>query len=386
MTRPDGKPIRIIYPLYDLQSSSLSNWLMGILRRLDPKHFKVDFLLHNPSPGYFAEEARDLGARIIYCPNPAALWTYIPEFKKIIRDYGPYGVIHCHMSNLSFHMMIAHDAGIPVRISHIHMEWLKGAKGIGLKPKLKWLFYRYLNPSLMIKYSSGILAVSKQAAQSTLGPKIKSARNIEILPCGLELDDFDRNIDRGKIRQEFQIPESALVIGHAGRFSWEKNQSFLIKLAKEIEKVEPNMRLLLLGEGPLQEQIKVEAVKANLSQKVIFAGHRPDIPEIMRGAMDVFVFPSLFEGLGMALVEAQASGLPCIVSENILDEAICTDFLVQRISLEGPVQSWVSAILNTRGNNLEANRIRALEAIKNTFFNINKNVERLKILYARSLS
>ena len=367
--------------MYDLTSGALTNWLMGVLRRLDRQRFQADFLVHNPKPGYFDEEARSLGARIISCPNPRLLWTYLPRFKRILREYGPYQVVHSSQGNCAFHMLLARQAGVPVRITHIHTEFIKWARGNRLKTLLKKLFYRYLNAYWIMEHSTLILTVSREAAAATLGPPFNSFKQTEILPCGIELDAFSERVDETKVREELGIPASALVIGHAGRLAWEKNHLFLVEIAAEVNRHEPDMRLLLLGEGPMRREIVAAAARAGLADKVIFTGLRPDVPRFMLGAMDVFVFPSYFEGLGLALVEAQAAGLPCIAADTIVESAVVVKPLVQRLSLHDSVSTWARAVCGVKGTKSDSTRAEALQTLEKSSFNIENNAARLQELY-----
>ena len=380
--RSMSKTIRILYPLYDLSTGALGNWLIGVLRRLDRQRFQVDLLVHNLSPGYFDDEARSLGARIITCPNPSFLWTYLPNLSKILRQFGPYDVIHSNHGCCAFHMLLARQYGIPVRITHIHSEFIKWARGNRLKTLLKRLFYRYLNAYWIMKYSTLILTVSREAAAATLGPSFNSFKQTEILPCGIELDAFSQRVDETKVREELGIPASALVIGHAGRLAWEKNHLFLVDIAAEVNRHEPDMRLLLLGEGPMRREIVAAAARAGLADKVIFTGLRPDVPRLMLGAMDVFVFPSYFEGLGLALVEAQAAGLPCIAADTIVESAVVVKPLVQRLSLHDSVSTWARAVCAVKGTKSDSTRTEALQTLEKSSFNIENNAARLQELYS----
>lgn len=378
-----SKPIRILYPLYDLNSGPLSNWLMGILRRLDRKRFQVDFLLHNPLPGYFDQEARSLGARIIICPNPRLLWTYLRNFTKIMREYGPYDVIHSCIGNVAFHMRIAHYLHVPIRISHIHANFIRWDKGSSSKPSpLKILFFKSLSPYWITRYSTLVLTITKEAARATLGRNFKFLTRWEILPCGIELDSFTERVDQKRVREEVGIPESAFVIGHVGRFAWQKNQIFAVKIAAEINRYEPNVRLLLVGDGILRPEIEAETARMGLADKVIFTGLRGDVPQLMLGAMDAFLFPVHFEDLGMVLIEAQAAGLPCIVSDNIVEEAVVVKPLVKRLSLNESASTWAKAVLSVKNDKSDLMRAKALQTLEKSYFNIDINVDKLQELYS----
>ena len=376
--------IRILYIVYDMNNGALMNWLIGILRRINREQFQVDFIVHDCRPGYFDNEVRKLGAKIICCSNPRYFWSYIPFFKKLLLEYGPYDVIHSNLGNCGFHVYIAKQVGVPLRISHLHTEFFKSAKGWGLRAKLKWLFYRYFNTLLIAKYSTLAFTVSSEAAKGSLGSYLQAIKCLE-LPCGIELEPFKKQVDSKSVRQELGIPETAFVIGHAGRLEWEKNQVFLIKIAKEVNRIDPNMRLLLIGDGPDKTQLETEAANSGLSHKVIFTGIRSDVPRLMLGAMDVFVFPSNYEGLGLALVEAQAAGLPCFISNNIVNEAVIVEPLVQRLSLHDSPFTWAMAISAVKGIKSESTRADALRTLEKSLFNIDNNVRRLQEIYSEFL-
>ena len=378
-----NKRIHILFPLYDLSSGAIPNWLMGVLRRLDMQRFKVDFLIHNLSPGDYYEEARRLGARIIMLKKPRSYWTYIPQFKKILKEYGPYDVIHSHIGHLPLHLRIAAHCGVPHRIAHIHADFGKGAtpSDWSLKNLAKRFFYQVLSPYWIARYSTLVLSVSREAAEASLGSYLPSIPRWEILPCGIEFGAFKTAVNPGAVRQELGIPESAFVIGHAGRLEWEKNHFFLVKIVREINRHEPNMRLLLVGDGPLRAQIEAEAAKAGLSDKVIFTGLRSDVPRLMLGAMDAFVFPSHFEGLGIALIEAQAAGLPCIISDKIVETAVVVQALVKRLSLNDPPSTWAAAASALKGVKSESARTEALRILEKSLMNIENNAAKLQELY-----
>ena len=317
------------------------------------------------------------------CPNPRLLWLYLPNFTKILREFGPYDVIHSCIANVAFHMKIAHHLGIPVRISHIHANFIRWAKGSSSKPNpLKILFYKSLSPYWIRKHSTLILTITKEAANATLGRNIKFLKRLEILPCGIELNSFNDKVDQKSIRKELGIPDSAFVLGHVGRFAWQKNQIFAVKIAAEINRYEPNVRLLLVGDGPLRAEVEAAAARAGLADKVIFTGLRADVPQLMLGAMDAFVFPVHFEDLGMVIIEAQAAGLPCIVSDTIVESAVVVKPLVQRLSLHDPVSTWARAVCAVKGTKSDSTRANALQILDKSYFNIDNNVDRLQYLYS----
>lgn len=171
----------------------------------------------------------------------------------------------------------------------------------------------------------------------------------------------------------------ACVIGHVGRFHEQKNHGFLAEIAAEIAKREPLMRLLLIGDGPLRSTVEQQIAQLGLSNKVIFAGIRSDVPRLMSGAMDVFVMPSLYEGLPVVAIEAQAAGLPVLVSDTITDELPAVGRMVHRLSLNTPPSVWADMTL--RLHSMEKDRNEALRNIDTSLFNITRSIPELERCY-----
>ena len=158
---------------------------------------------------------------------------------------------------------------------------------------------------------------------------------------------------------------------------------FLLEIAAEVAAREPNLRLLLIGIGSLRPEIEQKAAQMGLADRVIFLGARPDVPRIMSGLMDIFLFPSLYEGLGLVLIEAQAAGLPCIFADTVPEEADLVSSLVQRLSLAQSAAVWAETVLVTRADTSRIDSIDALEIVSQSVFNIDVNVTELTKFYQR---
>ena len=179
-----------------------------------------------------------------------------------------------------------------------------------------------------------------------------------------------------KKRKELGIEDNSFVVGHVGRFADVKNHLFLLDVFIEISLSRPSAELLLVGDGELRSKIEEKAAELRLKNKVIFTGDRSDVNELMM-VMDVFVFPSKYEGLPVTLVEAQCSGLPCLVSDMIPSDSILIKELVQVCSLQDPASDWADAALQCRNEN----RIACAEKIKEAGFDIEKNAKWLEEFY-----
>ncbi|MEO0688626.1 MAG: glycosyltransferase family 1 protein, partial [Cyanobacteria bacterium J06649_11] len=332
----------------------------------DRDAFHMDFLVHTTEKCAYDPEIRALGSKVIPCLNSSQPWLYARNFQTILSDNEPYDIIHSHVHHFSgFVLLLAKRAGIPVRIAHSHLDSSVVESKSGLYRRL----YLGLTKALIARNATVGLAASNQARQDLFYQTKTSKQRWQLLPCGVNLEKFTDEINPQQLRVDNGIPSDAFVIGHVGRFHPQKNHQFIIDIAAEVAKKEPKMRLLLVGEGDLAPDIKKKVMLMGLNDKVIFAGSRSDVPELMMGAMDAFLFPSLYEGLGLVLIEAQAAGLQCILSDTIPEEADVVKPLMQRMSLSQPAYSWAEAILATRKTE-NVTKQEAINCMKQSSFNI----------------
>ncbi len=367
---------RILHVLRCLDYGGAETWLLNVLRHIDRKRFKMDFTVHAARPGAYDEEVRRLGARIIPCLiNHRRPWRFARRFKHILREYGPYDVVHSHVHHYSgFVLRWAHQAGVPMRIAHSRSLLPAGS------PTPLRRIYLCLMKRWVARYATAGLAVSGKAAEALYGPDWKQDPRWRVFARAIDLEPFSRNVDRDVVRREQGIPSQALVLGHVGRFVWEKNHEFLIKIAAEVTRRQSDTRLVLVGDGPLRSEIQRKAAGLGLADNVIFTGSRSDVPRLL-GTMDVFVFPSLQEGLPGAVLEAQAAGLPCILSDGVTTEADVVGPLVQRVGLDRPASVWADAILASQQTEPPLTRNEALKTMQNSPFNIVTGTRALERCY-----
>jgi len=186
------------------------------------------------------------------------------------------------------------------------------------------------------------------------------------------------------MRTALGIPADAYVIGHTGRMVEQKNHRFLIQIFAEVARREPNTWLLLLGDGPLRGTIESQVREMGLSDRVIFAGVRSDVPQLMQCAMDQFLFPSLFEGLPLVGMEVQAAGLPMIVADTVTPEVAVIPSLITWLSLSSPVSVWADAVQSVREGGVTVPKDLALQALEMSPFNIERGVKELESVYSQS--
>ncbi|MGA9382762.1 MAG: glycosyltransferase family 1 protein [Phormidium sp.] len=373
------RPIRILHVVSQMVRGGIETWLMHVLRHIDRDRFLMDFLVLTTKPGDYDEEIRALGSRIIPCPldrwNP---WSFATNFQRILREYGSYQIVHSHPHHFSGYVLrLAQQAGVPIRIAHSHNDSSLLQTQAGL--------YRHLYFSLMKhwidRYATLGLGCSRTAVAALFGANWESDPRWQILYYGIDLRGFQDAIDPVAVRAELGIPKDAFVIGHIGRFADQKNHLFLLKIVAEVAKQKPETYLLLIGDGVLRKRIEQEVKKLGLAEKVIFAGVRSDVVRLMRGAIDVFLFPSLYEGLPLVSLEAQAAGLPCLLSNVITEEVDIIKPLVQRLSLSQSVSIWADAVLSVFQTRSSINQPEALSVIAESPFNIQNGINNLTIFY-----
>jgi len=380
MTQPalGQRPIRILHLLKAMDRGGVETWLMNVLRSIDREQFQMDFVVESSHPAPYDNEARALGSKVIPCANPRQPWRYAPIFRQILRENGPYDIVHSHGRHYSgFILWLAQQQGVPVRIAHGHNDTYapQAYRGV-VRP-----FYLTATKRWIGRYRTVGVACSEKAAVDMFSLRWKTDPTCRILYCGVDLAPFADSVNSAEVRAEFNIPKDAFVIGNVGRLTPQKNHPFLIEIAAAVAKCEPNMRVLLVGVGALRAEIEEQATRLGIADRVIFAGSRTDVPRLLRGAIDVFLFPSLFEGLGLALIEAQAAGLPCIISDVVPHEADVVKPLIQRLSLASPASVWADSVLATRNVQSVVQRQEALAIVEGSPFSIEDSCRQLARLY-----
>ncbi|HXG09742.1 MAG TPA: glycosyltransferase family 1 protein [Gemmataceae bacterium] len=373
-------PVRILHVVGAMNRAGVETWLMHVLRHIDRERYRMDFLVHTDRPGDYDEEIRRFGARLLVCPHHRRPWAYARRFRQILRECGPFDVVHSHVHLFSgFVLRLASAAGIPLRIAHSHSDTTRVEAAAGVLRR----GYRRLMRRWIRKYATVGLACSRKAAAALFGPDWERDGRWRVHYCGIDLEPFRQVVDRLAVRAEFGIPPDAWVLGHVGRFHPAKNHSFLVEIAAEVARCRPDMRLLLVGDGPLRPQVEQRIAALGIADKVILAGRRPDVPRLLLGAMDVFVFPSHHEGLPLVVLEAQAAGLPVVMSDQVTDEVCLIEPLVRRLSLQHSAEEWARSTLVA--GRLEIALAEARERVAASAFNIRMGVATLSHLYASSV-
>ncbi|MCV9884812.1 glycosyltransferase family 1 protein [Metabacillus halosaccharovorans] len=330
-----GSPIRVLHVVVNMNRGGAETLIMNLYRNIDRSKIQFDFLTYKE--GVFDQEIMDLGGKIHRIPyiTDGGHFHYIKNLKQFFKANNHYKIVHSHMDKMSgFVLKAAKNVGIPVRIAHSHNTQSEG----GFAAKL----YKEYAGSNIEKSATHYLACSNLAAKWLFKNKAVSSK---LLKNGIETEKFtfSKKI-RDKVRGELRVEEDILVLGHVGRFNHQKNHLFLIDIFHELNKVEPKSVLVLVGDGTLRSDIEEKVKSLRLEEKVKLLGVRSDINSLLQ-AFDVFVFPSLHEGLPVTLIEAQGAGLPCLISENITEEVDLKMDLVKFLPVHNK-NVWIEEIIN----------------------------------------
>ena len=311
--------------------------IMNYYRNIDKSKIQFDFLCDEDSTNIPYEEIESLGGRVILIPPYQKPFKYHKELKRILKE-NKYEIVHSHISTMSlFSLFAAKCAGVKVRIAHSHSttnkaEWKKNLMKQVLKHFSKVFATHYM-------------CCSELAGRWLFGNRTNDKGKVYLLNNAIDLDKFKYNEDIKKSkREELGIDQDALVIGHIGRFVQQKNHTFLIDIFNEITRLNDKAVLLLAGQGPLMDETKEKVDSLGITDKVKFLGQRSDANELYQ-AFDVFLLPSLYEGLPVVGVEAQAAGLLCFLSSDMTKETKVLESTTI-MTLQDSPEEWAKAIVD----------------------------------------
>lgn len=335
------EPIRILHVLGTTQLGGAESRIMDLYRHVDRERVQFDFLVHTGGEGFFDKEIRELGGRIFRVPR-FRFYNYF-SYKKAVKDFfeknHEFRAVQGHItSTAAIYLPIAKRAGIPLIIAH--------ARSAGVDKGIKGVLTRLLRRNLS-KKADFLFTCSELAGISVFGRKAVEAGETVFVPNAIDCEAFEYDgLRRGKMREELGL-SGKYVIGHVGRFHYAKNHEYLLQVfAALCKRGEKEYVLLLLGEGGGMEAAKKQAKDLGISDRVLFAGNKRNVYDYYQ-AMDYFVYPSRFEGLPGTVVEAQVSGLRCLMSDSICTEVMATE-LVHAMSIQDAPERWAEYIVDTQ--------------------------------------
>lgn len=352
--------------------SVIMNWY----RNIDRNQVQFDFTTMQEQRCAYDDEIESMGGKIIYVP-PRAKVGNLNHFKaiyKCIKENGPYDAVHSHMN---YHgglvALAAKLAGVKTIVCHAHNT--EDVTDQSIKRKAELTILR----NLMHTCSTNLLACGKEAGKFVFGENAK----FKVINNAVDIEKFkpadeEMNIKIKELKDKYELNDT-LILGHIGRFNIQKNHKFIVEILKELKARTDNFKFLFIGDGELREEILNSIKKEGLESNVIYLGLQSDI-NIWLNIMDILVFPSLFEGLPVVLVEAQSTGLPCIIANTISKDVDLGLGLVKFLSIDIESNIWANEIINnTMKKENDKNKIK--EQLKKEGYYLEDNIEIIKSIY-----
>ena len=340
----------------------------------DPSAFQIDYLVFGEEVGAYEAPLIEKGCRIFHVPSPSAGYgAFYRNVKELIRARR-YDVVHCHtMFNSGLVLRAAKRCGVPIRIAHSHSIRIPGRRGFMQSA------YEKLMRCRILRDATHYIACGKAAGDWLFGRKAFEKKGIVLLN-GIELDRFRYDPQLRQSLREKHGWQDKFLVGHVGHLAPVKNQLFLIRMLPELLKQRPDAHLLLLGEGRDRPMLEAAVRELGLQEAVTMPGNVTNVNEYL-SAMDVFAFPSLYEGMPLSVVEAQANGLPCVLSDRVPKDVFLTD-LITSLPLEAPALDWQRALCDCKRTEPE----RYCDALKQSGFELRRMVDKLYLIYQGKLS
>lgn len=344
-----GEAVRVLHVLGNTNLGGAESRIMDLYRHTDRNRVQFDFLVHSGEEGFYEKEIRELGGRIFRVPRFRIYnyFSYRKALKEFFQKHHEFALVQGHMtSTAAIYLPIAKKAGVKKTAAH--------ARSAGVDKGLKGTMTRFLRRNLADK-ADYLFTCSELAGISVYGEKAVREGKTIFIPNAIDCAGFTFDPEkRKKMREELGLTDS-FIIGHVGRFHYAKNHEYLLRVFAELCRMsagaggstaetgaDQNYHLILLGEGPLMEDTRKLAEELGVADKIHFLGNHKNIADYYQ-AMDYFVYPSRYEGMPGTIVEAQASGLPCLMSDTICREVIVTE-LVETMSIEEEPKAWAEGL------------------------------------------
>lgn len=328
--------IRILFVIASLGCGGAERVAVDIASKIDHETISIDFLIQSGADEFYHDEVLATGASIFHSPkfNPATIPEYRKWFKKFLSNSN-YDIVHFHQNTMVTSVAnILKKHGIRI-VSHAHSSSFRGSK---IAKLCKKALIRGLP-----RCADLCIGCSDKASEFFYGKNWRMMNNCIVIPNAIDTSRFIFSVEgRNSVRSKYGLNEKNYVVGHVGSFTQPKNHVFLIEVFAKLLERNENARLLLVGEGSLHSLIQNKAKELECLDKIVFAGNVKNT-EAYYSAMDVFAFPSLFEGLPLSVVEAQASGLACIISSNISKEVVMYKDQVYDLAI-ADIVPWVDLL------------------------------------------
>jgi glycosyltransferase involved in cell wall biosynthesis len=370
--------IRVLHLTSVFNRGGVETYLREVLTHLPREHVEFYFTHTRGIKGEMDDEYLESGARFIQVPERRNFLEYLRAFNGAIRENN-IDIVHVHHPELQGYFLCAvRLMGAKARFVHVHNTyWDTTERG------LRGAFYKTIGRRITLNGATCGIACSAMAAVYAFGKDWRCDRRFKVIHYGITLERFEEEHDRDQVRRELGIPADAMVVGHIGSFTAQKNHVKLLEIAEALFAGNKRACLLLVGDGELRPEVEELAREKGIAGRVVFAGVRDDVPRLLT-AFDVFLLPSLFEGLPIALIEAQAAGVPCVVSRVITEEAGIVKDCYAVLGLDDSAPKWAGAC-----ERLAAKRdwksSRGLEIVSKSDFNIEVSTNKLIREYESAL-
>ena len=368
------QPIRVLEVLNRMDRGGAETMIMNLYRKIDRSRVQLDFVVHSQKQGFFDDEIKELGGRIFLFPRFTVLnyFSYKKAWRQFFMAHPEYHVVHGHKgSTAAIYLHEANKAGL-FSIAHSH------SAGGGIT----WngIIYKFFSwPTRFI--AKQMFGCSTEAGIARYGKRIIASSNYQNFPNGIDLKKFEFHQEiRQKVRTEFGLAADQILIIHVGRLTEAKNPEMILNVFTEIVRNNLNALCLWVGTGELEAKYRKRIIEGGLQKRILMTGVRTDIPQLLQGA-DVFLFPSLWEGLPVSVIEAQASGLPCVIADTISKEVQITP-LVEWHSLSESPKQWAERCLALAKDSM-LERCSPVDAIREAGYDIEKSVKWLEDYYIK---
>ena len=360
---------RVLQVVGSLNRGGTQAFIMNVFHNIDREKFMFDFLIFSDSKDGYYEEIKSMGVTIYSLPpRIKGILSYIKSLSDFYSKHSKeYDVVHYNVCSLTsiLPLYFAKKHKVPVRIIHSHNAGWQGVHN---------LILHKINKLFISKIANVYLSCSDKAAKWSFS-YTQALKCSKIINNGIDIKQFEyKESIRANMRNKLFLQDK-FVIGNIGRFAPQKNHLFLIEIFNEVCKIENNAILLLVGNGYLENEIKRKIIDNKLEKKVIFLGIRDDVNDLMQ-AMDCFVFPSIYEGLGIVLIEAQTSGLQCFTSDVVPHEAKVTES-IEYVSLSQKPSYWAERVIKNKNYVRKNQSDKIIEA----HYSIEQTVEDLIKIY-----
>jgi glycosyltransferase involved in cell wall biosynthesis len=373
--------VRLLHIVESLDKRAVETWLLRTFLKanIDYPQFEWTFFCVLQEPGEFDELVIRAGGRVIHSPHPIHnKLAFLKSLRAVMRD-GGYDIVHCHHDVLSGAYILA-SLGLPLRRRIIHLH--NTAAALPTPSRLKKSLLQIPMRQLCLRGADRIVGISNEALQSITGARRKKPRDV-VVHYGLDTELFTKpKLDARGLRQQFGFEESSKILLFVGRMVDYKNPLFVLDVLKHLQSREPKFVALFVGKGPLESVVTEAAAALGLEASVRAAGFRNDVPDIMH-ASDVCIWPSLEdpkEGLGLGIVEAQAAGLPVVMSRSVPLEAVVVGELVRILPLAAGAGKWANEIYDL-SQSVSVSKLAALTAVEHSSFSMDQGVANIMALY-----